>query len=87
MVEDFYAGTRADDFVKFGDILGLHADTPVTRGGADGSLFGGAVDVDEAFKRILVAGFETVQPEDTGHDRVASGGIRRQNFAGWNPRF
>jgi len=40
------------------------------------------MDVDASAKRIAVLGLQAFEPNNSRHDRVASGRIRPQNFSG-----
>ena len=40
------------------------------------------MNINPAMKRILIPCFRTIQPENTGHDRITTGGVRSNHFTG-----
>jgi hypothetical protein len=47
-----------------------HTNTTMTSRLTDQVLFIGAMDIDKTFPSVLVVGFDTIQPQDAGSDKV-----------------
>src|ERR1043166_3170762 len=75
-------GPDGNRIEKLGDILGAHPNATVARRTADQPLFRSAMDVNVTRVSPGVLLFQTTQPENAAHDRIASGGIWLEDFAG-----
>src|SRR5262252_3379231 len=53
----------------------------------DIALFGCTMDIDASREGVAILWFKTFQPDDSSHDRVSAGSIRRQHFASSPPTF
>jgi hypothetical protein len=68
-------------------VLGSHPDAPVADRLSDLVLDGCPMNVDAPSVSIPVLGLYPFQPKNARHDRITSGRIRDQNFAGWSAIF
>lgn len=82
---DANRGTGGDPVTEHRHIGGTHPDTAEACRATKELFLGSSMDVDAAIKSISVAKFLTLKPEDAGDDRIATGGIWLQNFAGRHP--
>lgn len=44
------------------------------------------MNVDAAIEGVFITGFSPLKPKNAGHDRITSGGVGFENFAGGNSR-
>jgi len=77
--------TGGDSVTECRHISGTHPDTAKARGAPKESFLGRTMDVDATIKRVSVAGLFPLEPEDAGDNRITTGSIWLQDFAGRHP--
>lgn len=85
--DDGDEGTDGGLVEESDDIAGAHADTAPADGGAEFRFFGGAVDVNASGFGVAILGVEAIEPDDSGDDGVATGGIDGEDFVGGDAMF
>src|SRR6476661_8115182 len=86
-VNDRHRRANSNDVVQLYYVSGAHPDAAVTRGRPDFPLLGCAVDVNVPPKCVGILRFQSTQPENPRHDRIATRRIGQNNFAGATPTF
>ena len=66
-------------------VTGAHPDASVTGGRTDFPFLGCAVDVNVPPKCVGILRFQSTQPENPRHDRIATGRIGKDEFASASP--
>ena len=66
--------------IQSGDVIGFHADAPVTRRPPDISLFRRAVNINAAAERVRVLRLETAKPDNSCDNWIPSNRIRTQDL-------
>ncbi len=86
-VDDLYLGSHRDPLKQGHYIPGTHPDATKARRSANEPLHRGSVDENSTAQCPLIAGIETAQTQDPGHDRIAPRRIRPENLPGGTPTF
>src|SRR3982751_4279331 len=86
-VHDRHRCANPNDVVQLYYVTGAHSDAPITRGRTYFPLLRCAVDVNVPSKRIGILRFQSTQPENPRHDRIATRRIGLHEFAGASPTF
>src|SRR6188472_229432 len=86
-VHDRYRCANSNDVVQLYYVTGAHPDASVTRRRPDFPLLRCAVDVNVPSKCVGILRFQSTQPENPRHDRIATGRIGLDEFACASPTF
>ena len=84
-VHDRDGRANSNDVVQLYYVTGAHPDASVTRGRTDFPFLWCAVDVNVPSKCVGILRFQSTQPENSRHDRIATGRIGQDDFAGAPP--
>lgn len=84
---DENSGILGDYVEKLYDIAGAHANASETYWFADVSFLGRSMNVNVSFERIFISRLNSFEPDNAGDNRIAPGGIDRDDLAGWNAAF
>src|SRR5205823_12171601 len=74
--------TRPDETIKIDDVGRAHTDAAITCRATDIPFFWRSVNINVTTKSVGISCFEPAQPDDTRHNRIASGRIDRNYFTG-----
>jgi len=82
LVNNRDVGTYSDPVEHLNHVRRAHSDTSVARFSTQKCLLGRSMDIDASLKRAPVLLFGSSKPDYSAYDRIASGSVCRQDFAG-----